>query len=546
MKQKSSGRKTARKTGHTARRDTSAGPKGIAIAPPAYGIDIVDHESVEAVPEPGQKNQSPEATGWSVHDGSIQRRSAVPGDDDDSRGQHQRNRTGLPDNLKAGIETLSGLSLDDVKVHYNSAEPAQLQALAYTQGPDIHLASGQEKHLPHEAWHVLQQKQGRVKPTMQIKGRRPANDDPRLEKEADVMSAKALQMQTEPERSIKAKPKNPTSGGIQPKVAQLMKASVLDTILQESATPRGAAQVILLALGDDIRDPRERSRQAPSAIHEVYGQLRDYKKHISHRIQTNAKTILADKLLGSLPSAPRTGEEPPTTKVGGEGPQPPAPRAVSASPSADPLTTEPILRAPADTSPVLTPEQRGLANLEFYYRLWAEQEAELRKWKRAKEKRAQLEHEMDRDIAIRINTQIEIQKAMRRIIASLPPGVQLIDDPDPVARAREVYLTRLELRYPAPIRRPPLGRPRRAALHGGAPGGIAGDQGRRGKWKKGDVIGLPPPKKSPEKTRAASSSSSSSYSSSASSSSSASTSPSAKSKGTKETEKEKEGAKPKE
>jgi hypothetical protein len=48
------------------------------------------------------------------------------------------NKTGLPDNLKAGIESLSGLSLDHVKVHFNSAQPAQLNALAYAQGSDIH------------------------------------------------------------------------------------------------------------------------------------------------------------------------------------------------------------------------------------------------------------------------------------------------------------------------------------------------------------------------------------------------------------------------
>jgi len=54
-----------------------------------------------------------------------------------------RNTTGLPDNLKAGVESLSGLSMEDVKVHYNSAEPAQLNALAYAQGSDIHVAPGQ-------------------------------------------------------------------------------------------------------------------------------------------------------------------------------------------------------------------------------------------------------------------------------------------------------------------------------------------------------------------------------------------------------------------
>ncbi|MCC2546727.1 DUF4157 domain-containing protein [Hymenobacter sp. BT175] len=106
--------------------------------------------------------------------------------------QKKENRTGLSDNLKAGMESLSGHSLDDVRVHYNSAKPAQLQAHAYAQGTDIHVAPGQEQHLPHEAWHVVQQKQGRVKPTMQLKGKVSVNDDAGLEKEADVMGARAL------------------------------------------------------------------------------------------------------------------------------------------------------------------------------------------------------------------------------------------------------------------------------------------------------------------------------------------------------------------
>jgi len=75
--------------------------------------------------------------------------------------QKAENNTGLPDNLKAGIENLSGSFMDDVNVHYNSDKPAQLQAHAYAQGTDIHVAPGQEKHLPHEVWHVAQQKQGR-------------------------------------------------------------------------------------------------------------------------------------------------------------------------------------------------------------------------------------------------------------------------------------------------------------------------------------------------------------------------------------------------
>ena len=101
------------------------------------------------------------------------------------------NNTGMPDNLKAGIESLSGFSMDDVRVHYNSSKPATVQALAYTQGTDIHVAPGQEKHLPHEAWHVAQQMAGRVSPTTNINGM-PVNDNAALEHEADVMGEKAV------------------------------------------------------------------------------------------------------------------------------------------------------------------------------------------------------------------------------------------------------------------------------------------------------------------------------------------------------------------
>ncbi len=100
------------------------------------------------------------------------------------------NKTGLPDSLKAGIESMSGFDLSGVRVNYNSSKPAQLNAHAYTQGNAIEVAPGQEKHVPHEAWHVVQQMQGRVKPTMQMKEVQ-INDDDRLEKEADRMGERS-------------------------------------------------------------------------------------------------------------------------------------------------------------------------------------------------------------------------------------------------------------------------------------------------------------------------------------------------------------------
>lgn len=102
------------------------------------------------------------------------------------------NQTGMPTNLKKGIESLSGFSMDDVHVHYNSDKPQKMQALAYTEGTDIHIAPGQEKHLAHEAWHVAQQKSGMVSPTTSIGGV-PVNDNAVLEQEADVMGKKAME-----------------------------------------------------------------------------------------------------------------------------------------------------------------------------------------------------------------------------------------------------------------------------------------------------------------------------------------------------------------
>ena len=109
----------------------------------------------------------------------------------------KENRTGLPDNLKEGVENMSGYSMDDVKVHYNSDKPAQLQALAYAQGADIHAGPGQEQHLPHEAWHVVQQNQGRVQPIVQMKAGIKVNDDNNLEREADFTGGKALAPQSQ-------------------------------------------------------------------------------------------------------------------------------------------------------------------------------------------------------------------------------------------------------------------------------------------------------------------------------------------------------------
>jgi hypothetical protein len=101
--------------------------------------------------------------------------------------------SGLPDQLKSGVEASSGMDLSNVNVHYNSDKPRELQALAYAEENNIHLSPGQEKHLPHEAWHVVQQRQGRVKPGFEFGGA-TINNDPALELEADHEGEKAASM----------------------------------------------------------------------------------------------------------------------------------------------------------------------------------------------------------------------------------------------------------------------------------------------------------------------------------------------------------------
>lgn len=98
--------------------------------------------------------------------------------------------TGIPVPVKEDFEAAYQLSLDDVRVHYNSSAPAQLQALAYTQHPHIYIAPGQEKHLPHELGHMIQQKRHSIPATASVNGQ-SINDNPLLEADADRIAVRA-------------------------------------------------------------------------------------------------------------------------------------------------------------------------------------------------------------------------------------------------------------------------------------------------------------------------------------------------------------------
>ena len=98
---------------------------------------------------------------------------------------------GLPPALRSGVEALSGVSMEGVQLRQNSSEPGRIGALAFAIDPEIHLAPGADRHLPHEAWHIAQQRQGRVQATGDLGGA-AINADQSLESEADHMGQRAL------------------------------------------------------------------------------------------------------------------------------------------------------------------------------------------------------------------------------------------------------------------------------------------------------------------------------------------------------------------
>ena len=188
------------------------------------------------------------------------------------------NNTGLPDNLKAGIENLSGIGMDDVKVHYNSAKPAQLQALAYAQGSDIHVGPGQEQHLPHEAWHVVQQKQGRVQPTMQAKGV-AINDDQGLEQEADMMGARASQqgMKTVQAKTADAQSQVKNNGG-------------QSLIIQRVVYPTMAAMWAVVEPTQTDVQIRQIIAADPALV-QAYADVEAHLAHMDFNYQANAQPV---------------------------------------------------------------------------------------------------------------------------------------------------------------------------------------------------------------------------------------------------------------
>ena len=166
------------------------------------------------------------------------------------------NRTGMPDRLKSGMEALSDMDLSEVRVHRNSDKPAQLNALAYAQGNEIHLGPGQERHLPHEAWHVVQQRQGRVSPTMQMAGV-GVNDDKGLEREADLMGGRAVQMA----KAMHESRPEPINSHLEPDVTQVGQKTLQAQSESDTFSPRQNGSIAASVIQGEFKDSAEVRRE---------------------------------------------------------------------------------------------------------------------------------------------------------------------------------------------------------------------------------------------------------------------------------------------
>jgi hypothetical protein len=120
-------------------------------------------------------------------------------------------KTDMPDDVQNKMEYSFGVDFSDVDIHKDSPQAPSLGALAYTQGNDVHFAPGQynpgsqkgQELLGHELTHVVQQREGRVKPTnkqqssyakaSEVNEGMSVNTDPALEKEADEQGKQAAQ-----------------------------------------------------------------------------------------------------------------------------------------------------------------------------------------------------------------------------------------------------------------------------------------------------------------------------------------------------------------
>lgn len=188
---------------------------------------------------------------------------------------------GMPLALAQGIHALSGHDLSDVQVMRNSAKPRQFGALGFAMGNEIHLESGQEVHLAHEAWHVVQQRQGRVMPAGEIGGVK-VNQDRRLEDEAEAMGGAALDRGRQSRGTVAGAVPAQAMGGISPVPAIPVMQRVLEVKGKPVVSmPKGLTAPAQEIFADGVDDEETHSFASAEALRNAIENVAEFEQKIA-------------------------------------------------------------------------------------------------------------------------------------------------------------------------------------------------------------------------------------------------------------------------
>ena len=100
----------------------------------------------------------------------------------------------LPNKLLFAAKSLTGLSLENVDVIYDSPKTEQYQSDGFVKNNEIHLAKGNKGLIGHETWHMIQRIQNRVRTGEKTNPHFTINKNKNLENEAHIMGDKLMRM----------------------------------------------------------------------------------------------------------------------------------------------------------------------------------------------------------------------------------------------------------------------------------------------------------------------------------------------------------------
>jgi len=159
--------------------------------------------------------------------------------------------TGMPAPVRAKMENVFKADFSNVRVHPASARAVELGALAFAQGNEIHVAPGHwapetpkgQELLGHELGHVMQQWTGKAKTTELHMGV-GLNDEPALEREADVMGMRAAHGRVAGEpilhrRTGQPRANAPIQRRVNPEAASTFAPGTLVVVAKTSFTKNG-------------------------------------------------------------------------------------------------------------------------------------------------------------------------------------------------------------------------------------------------------------------------------------------------------------------